>query len=193
MANAERNKVKNMTLSSGGSSSSNKTGARVASGREDGGKIDIIREQDGKFFPDADYDPDRRGYVDRPTVIVGEGPAGQSREWVASNAAVTNPTVAPVLDLIDKAQQAGNIRSFDLNAAMRARAAAGFAGGGSVDRPPVVTDPQPSPVMPVNADSFIDAITKALSKAKFTAPVVLSELEARKKRLDASRGIGTKR
>ncbi|MDR0349428.1 MAG: hypothetical protein LBH90_08065 [Tannerella sp.] len=193
MANSERNKVKNMTLSSGGSSSSNKTGARVASGREDGGKIDIIREQDGKFFPDADYDPNRRGYVDRPTVIVGEGPAGQSREWVASNAAVTNPTVAPVLDLMDKAQQAGNIRSFDLNAAMRAQAAAGFAGGGSVDSPPIVTNPQPSPVMPVNADSFIDAITKALSKAKFTAPVVLSELEARKKRLDISRNIGTKR
>jgi hypothetical protein len=43
MANAERIKVKNMTLSSGGSSSS-KTGARVASGREAGGKIDVVRE-----------------------------------------------------------------------------------------------------------------------------------------------------
>lgn len=192
-ANAERNKVKNMTLSGGSSSSGSKTGARVASGREDGGKIDIIREQDGKYFPDADYDPDRRGYVDRPTVIVGEGPTGQSREWVASNAAVTNPTVSPVLDLIDKAQQAGNIRSFDLNAAMRAQAAAGFASGGSLDKTPAAADQPSSVVSPVNTDSFVDAITKALSKAKFTAPVVLSELEARKKRLDVSRNIGTKR
>jgi hypothetical protein len=193
MANAERNKVKNMTLSSGSSSSSsNKTGARVASGREDGGKIDIIREQDGKFFPDADYDPDRRGYVDRPTVIVGEGPAGHSKEWIASNAAVTNPTVAPVLDLIDKAQQAGNIHSFDLNAAMRAQAAAGYASGGSINTPTGADQRPVSVTTPVNND-LVNAIVDALSQAKFTAPVVLSDIEAQKKRLDTSRKIGTKR
>ncbi|MDR1096970.1 MAG: hypothetical protein LBL57_02440, partial [Tannerella sp.] len=193
MANAERNKVKNMTLSSGGSSSSGKTGARVASGREDGGKIDIIREQDGKFFPDADFDPDKRGYVDRPTVIVGEGPAGQSREWIASNAAVTNPTVAPVLDLVDKAQQAGTIRSLDLNAAMRARAA-GYATGGAIDKPATPTaDSPPASGLSITTADLVAAFVQALSKAEFTAPVVLSELEARKKRLDVSRNIGSKR
>jgi hypothetical protein len=36
------------------------------------------------------------------------------------------------------------------------------------------------------------ALTQALSKAEFTAPVVLSELEARKKRLDAARKFGSK-
>jgi TP901 family phage tail tape measure protein len=192
-ANAERQKVKNMTLTSSGSSSSNKTGARVASGREEGGKIDIIREQDGKYFPDADYDPDRRGYVDRPTVIVGEGPAGQSREWVASNAAITNPTVAPVLDMVDKAQQAGMIRSFDLNAAMRARAA-GYADGGIIDKSPAAApDRTPAAGLSITTDELVSAFIQALSKAEFTAPVVLSELEARKKRLDVSRSIGTKR
>ncbi|MDR1221753.1 MAG: hypothetical protein LBL07_02585 [Tannerella sp.] len=193
MANAERNKVKNMTLSSGGSSSSNKTGARVASGREDGGRMDIIREQDGKYFPGADFDPDKRGYVDRPTVIVGEGPAGQSREWIAGNAAVTNPTVAPVLDLVDKAQQAGTIRSLDLNAAMRARAA-GYATGGAIDKPPTTpaTDNPPASGLSITTADLVAAFVQALSKAEFTAPVVLSELEARKKRLDVSRNIGSK-
>jgi hypothetical protein len=199
MANAERNKVKNMTLSSGASADAAavatpaKTGARVASGREGGGRIDIVREQDGKYFPDAGYDPDKRGYIDRPTVIVGEGPAGKSKEWVASNAAVENPTVAPVLDLIDRQQQAGNIRSFDLNAALRARAAEGFAAGGSIDKPSPQSQPSPqSPQSPETAN-LVDALVKALSKAEFTAPVVLSELEARKRRLDASRSIGSKR
>lgn len=130
-ANAERQKVKNMTLS--GSSSSSKGGARVATGRQEGGKIDVRRAQDGKLFPDADYDPDARGFIDRPTVIVGEGPVGQSREWVASNAAVENPTVAPILNLLDQAQQAGTIRTLDLNQVIRARMA-GFSSGGSVDK-----------------------------------------------------------
>ena len=126
-AKAERDKVKNMTLS-GSTSSGASTGARVATGRQEGGKIDVRRAQDGKLFPDTDYDPDARGFIDHPTVIVGEGPAGQSKEWVASNAAVENPTVAPILDILDKSQQAGNIRTLDLNQAIRARMA-GYASG----------------------------------------------------------------
>jgi hypothetical protein len=194
MANAERNKVKNMTLSSGaGSSTSPKTGARIASGREEGGKIDVIRRQDGKYYPDADYAPDRRGYVNRPTVIVGEGPAGQSREWIASNAAVANPTVAPVLDLIDKAQQAGTIRALDLHAAIRAQTAAGYATGGPINTPATPNPPSSSSSpSPIPIDTLMAALTHALSKAEFTAPVVLSELEARKKRLEAARKFGSK-
>ena len=112
VANAQRQKVKRMTLSSTGSSSAS-SGTRVASGRESGGSIDVEREQDGKHF-NAKYDPNKRGFIDKPTVIVGDGPKGKSKEWVASNAAVENPTVAPLLNIIDQAQRAGNIRTFDL-------------------------------------------------------------------------------
>ena len=58
-ANAERQKVKSMTLSS--SSSSSSSGKRVATGRESGGYVDVTREQDGKPFR-AKYDPSQRGY-----------------------------------------------------------------------------------------------------------------------------------
>jgi hypothetical protein len=51
-AKAERDKIKNMTLS-GSNSGSSGTGARVATGRQSGGKIDVRRAQDGKLFPDA--------------------------------------------------------------------------------------------------------------------------------------------
>ena len=128
VANAERQKVKRMTMSNAGGSSSSASGARVASGRESGGSIDVEREQDGKRFH-AKYDPDKRGFIDKPTVIVGEGPRGKSKEWVASNAAVENPTVAPLLNIIDQAQRAGNIRTFDLGKylmAMQGKALGGY-------------------------------------------------------------------
>ena len=128
VANAERQKVKRMTLSNTGSSSS--AGARVASGRERGGRIDVQREQDGKHF-NAEYAPDKRGYIDHPTVIVGEGPTGKSKEWVASNAALENPTVAPLIGILDQVQRAGNIRTFDMGKYLMAMQ--GRAMGGSVD------------------------------------------------------------
>lgn len=130
VANAERQKVKRMTMSNAGGSSSSASGARVASGRESGGSIDVEREQDGKHF-NAKYDPNKRGFIDKPTVIVGEGPRGKSKEWVASNAAVENPTVAPLLNIIDQAQRAGNIRTFDLGKYLMAMQ--GKALGGYVD------------------------------------------------------------
>ena len=133
VANAQRQKVKRMTLSSTGSTSAS-SGTRVASGRESGGSIDVEREQDGKQFH-AKYEPDKRGFIDKPTVIVGEGPRGKSKEWVASNAAVENPTVAPLLNIIDQAQRAGNIRTFDLGKylmAMQGKALGGYVDGNAL-------------------------------------------------------------
>lgn len=132
VANAERQKVKRMTLNgSGGSSSA--SGARVASGRESGGRIDVEREQDGKHF-NAEFSPGKRGYIDKPTVIVGEGPRGKSKEWVASNAALENPTIAPLINLMDAAQRAGQIRTFDMNKYLMAMQ--GRALGGNIEQGP---------------------------------------------------------
>lgn len=130
VANAERQKVKRMTLN-GSASGSSSVGSRVASGRESGGRIDVEREQDGKHF-NAEYAPGKRGYVDHPTVIVGEGPRGRSKEWVASNAALENPTIAPLINMMDAAQRAGQIRTFDMNKYLMAMQ--GRALGGSIAR-----------------------------------------------------------
>lgn len=191
-ANAERQKVKNMTLSG---SSSSKGGTRVAIGRESGGKIDVRRAQDGKFFSDADYDPDARGFIDRPTVIVGEGPSGYSKEWVASNAAVSNPTIAPILDILDKSQQAGTIRTLDLNQVIRARMA-GYSSGGTISKT-TVSSPDP-----VSSDSgvtltpelmrrFANAIIN-IDEYGIPASVSLTEFEAKQKLRSRSRAIGSK-
>lgn len=132
VANAERQKVKRMTLN-GSASGTSSAGGRVASGRESGGHIDVEREQDGKHF-NAEFAPGKRGYVDHPTVIVGEGPRGRSKEWVASNAALENPTIAPLINLMDAAQRAGQIRTFDLGKYLLAMQ--GRALGGNIEQGP---------------------------------------------------------
>jgi hypothetical protein len=192
-AKAERDKIKNMTLS-GSNSGSSGTGARVATGRQSGGKIDVRRAQDGKLFPDADYDPDARGFIDRPTVIVGEGPSGQSKEWVASNAAVNNPTVAPILDILDKSQQAGTIRTLDLNQAIRARMA-GYSSGGAIDAQksavPVPPAPSGTSLPPRLMERLANAIIR-IDEEGIPASVTLSELERKQELRNRSRKIGSK-
>ena len=186
---AERNKVKRMTLSGAGSSAS-ASGSRVATGLESGGSIDVERKQDGKMFH-ADYDPDRRGFIDKPTVIVGEGGYGHSKEWVASNAAVENPTVAPFIDIIDRAQRAGTIRTLDMNKFL-VQQAQGRASGGYVT--PTVND-----VRGMAKDSYKDTLIERLtdvldriSTEGIPASVALNELEQKQQLLDKARKFGSK-
>lgn len=150
VANAERQKVKRMTLN-GSASGTSSAGSRVASGRESGGRIDVEREQDGKRF-NAEYSPGKRGYIDHPTVIVGEGPKGRSKEWVASNAALENPTIAPLIHLMDAAQRAGQIRTFDMGKYLMAMQ--GRALGGSIEPAPYPLRTRSVPSLS-GADSYV--------------------------------------
>lgn len=150
VANAERQKVKRMTLN-GSASGTSSAGSRVASGRESGGRIDVEREQDGKHF-NAEYSPGKRGYIDHPTVIVGEGPKGRSKEWVASNAALENPTIAPLIHLMDAAQRAGQIRTFDMGKYLMAMQ--GRALGGSIGPAPYPLRTRSVPSLS-GADSYV--------------------------------------
>lgn len=186
---AERNKVKRMTLSGAGGSAS-ASGARVATGLESGGSIDVERKQDGKMFR-ADYDPDRRGFIDKPTVIVGEGGYGHSKEWVASNAAVENPTIAPFIDIIDRAQRAGTIRTLDMNKFL-IQQAQGRASGGYVT--PTVSD-----VRGVAKDSYKDTLIERLTDVLdrlsvdgIPASVSLNEIEQKQQLQDKARRFGSK-
>lgn len=188
IANSERQKIKNMTVS--GTSSSKSSATRVASGRAEGGYIDVEREQDGKVF-NAKYDPDARGFVDSPTVIVGDGGYGQSREWVASNAAVNNPTVYPVLQMLDRHQRAGTIRSLNLNEVMPTLV--GHAAGGAISAGSVAgTSSTVVQTDAPNVDALATTIAAAMSKIKLTAPIVLSDFEAAQERQKNARKIGTR-
>lgn len=188
-ANAERQRVKRMSLSGAGGSAS-ASGARVATGFESGGSIDVERKQDGKMFR-ADYDPDKRGFIDRPTVIVGEGGYGHSKEWVASNAAVENPTIAPFIDIIDRAQRAGTIRTLDMNKFL-IQQTQGRASGGYIT--PTVND-----VRGVAKDSYKDTLIERLTDVLdrlsvdgIPASVSLNEIEQKQQLQDKARRFGSK-
>lgn len=195
-ANAERKKVMNMTAngSTSGSKSGSGTGQYVATGKESGGYINVSRAQDNKEF-NALLNPDQRGYVNRPTVIVGEGP--DSNEWVASNDALKNPTVAPIIHLLNQSQEAGTIRTIDMNQIMR-RQMAGFSSGGFIS-----SSANSSPSIQAQARSSGDGkltpilsdLTNVLStlQAKgLKAYVVYSDIQDAGKLLNKAKSIGGK-
>jgi hypothetical protein len=190
-ANAERQKVKRMSLNGAGAASST-SGTRVVTGLESGGSIDVEREQDGKRFH-ADYDPYRRGFIDKPTVIVGEGGYGRSREWVASNAAVENPTVAPVLNIIDQAQRAGNIRTLDMNKYLLQQTQ-GRAAGGYIT--PSTPAPQSMPaVAPGHGNEYEKELLEVLKYLKDNGVhsyVALDEFDAQQKLRSQVRRLASK-
>ena len=190
-ANAERQKVKRMTLN--GAAASAASGTRVATGRESGGSIDVEREQDGRRFHAA-WDPSKRGFVDKPTVIVGEGGYGHSREWVASNAAVENPTVAPVIDIIDRAQRAGTIRTLDMNKFLLQQVGGRASGGNITPGIPSVND-----VRPLARDSYKDTLIERLTSVLnrladdgIPASVAIDDIERKQQLRNRSRKFGSK-
>ena len=189
-ANAERQKVKRMSLNGAGGASS-ASGTRVVTGLESGGSIDVEREQDGKRFH-ADYDPYRRGFIDKPTVIVGEGGYGRSREWVASNAAVENPTVSPILNIIDRAQRAGNIRTLDMNKFLLQQAQ-GRAAGGYIA--PSTPTPQPMPIASTHRDEYSKELLETLKELRnngIRSYVALDDFDAQQKLRNQVRRIASK-
>lgn len=190
-ANAERQKVKKMSLNGG--SASGTSGTRVATGLESGGNIDIEREQDGRRFHAA-YEPDRRGFVDRPTVIVGEGGYGHSREWVASNAAVENPTVAPIIDIIDRAQRAGTIRTLDMNKFLIQQAQGRSSGGTIAPAHTESTNFLNSPDSRISP--LIERLTAVLDRLAddgIPASVAIDEIERKQQLRDKARKFGSKK
>lgn len=179
IANAERQKVKRMTPTGTGGG----TPVRVASGREDGGYIDVEREQDGRRYRAA-FEPNRRGYVNRPTVIVGEG--ANAREWVASNAALSNPTVAPIIAALDAHQRAGTIAHADMREVLRTvgRESGGYIGGSA--------NATPSPATDNRMLDKIFAILDDLHSNGVKADVYLDEFEAQQARKRETEDITTR-
>lgn len=160
-------------------------------GKQSGGYIDVTRSQDGKEFQ-AVYDPKRRGYIDHPTVIVGEGPAGMSREWVASNEAVKNPTVAPILSILDQAQQAGTIRTLDLNRYLQSKAIGRQDGGSVVSHPAKIS---PVPVPDAGLSQVVGKLNDTLIELKregLPAYTLLADFDRARKLQERSRKIGSK-
>ena len=184
------NKKSNNTVTT---SSGGETYYTRVPGKESGGKINVVRSQDGRMYNNADFDPSARGFISRPTVIVGDGPAGMSKEWVASNAAVNNPTISPLLNIIDQAQQAGTIRSLDMNKYIAAMQCYGHAKGGSVNAGNSVAPSAPADSYKMDAalDKLSELMQK-LSEGGIPAYTVLDDFDRKQTLRNKSRKIGSK-
>lgn len=100
----------------------------VTSGAEEGGYIGVKRRQDGKSF-NARLNPDARGFVSSPTVIVGEN----GSEYVIPHEALENPTLLPIISTMETARRNGKLRSLNFNAVYPATAIPGRVSGGFID------------------------------------------------------------
>ena len=79
-----------------------------------------------------------------------------ANEFIASGPAVRNPTIKPVLDIIDIAQRSGTIRSLNLPAMLgqSGRQSGGYASPAS----------QSSPMTMISSDPELKAINKSLAE-----------------------------
>lgn len=106
-ANAERNRIK---------------------GLEHGGEFPVTRQQDGKQY-NAKFGGSKRGYISRPTVLVGEE---NKREFVVSSKSLQHPLINRAVNAIDAYQRSG-IMQFNYNKVNRALGVVkGFEAGGTI-------------------------------------------------------------
>ena len=110
---------------------------------QDGRPVRVRRQQDGRTFP-ARLSPDRRGFIDRPTVLVGEN----GSEYVIPSDALQNPSVRPFIDAIETARRSGRLRDLRLEAVLPRLAVAGRAAGGFFDDDAAAGFPGGSVMMP---------------------------------------------
>lgn len=188
-AKAERDRIKSISYDSGSSGGSSNISERIVIGKKDGGFTDVEREQDGKRFRARNRR--NRGYISTPSILVSE----EGTEFVANNEAVNNPSVRPVLDIINIAQQNGSISTLDLPAIISSSTARGFNGGGytnstgSTTNSGSTTSGKPS----YSTNTILVELRELLRDLKengVKAPIVLSELEKKKALTEKSRNLG---
>ena len=118
--------------------------------------------------------------------------SGSSKEWVASNEALKNPTIAPILSILDQAQQAGTIRTLDFNKYLQARTV-GKQDGGQVS--PIGNTPSmvyADPVFIQSVNKLNDILSRIDKNGGIHAYTILSEFEKKQELRNRSRKIGSK-
>jgi TP901 family phage tail tape measure protein len=135
-----------------------KTPLPAIEGREEGGYLDVTRSQDGRQFR-AKSNPNKRGFVSSPTVIVGEN----GLEWVANADATRNPQIKPFIDILDTAQRNGTISSLKMSDIIRS-ATPGRASGGYLAPSNIPTPIASIPTINNQSDPELIALIKEQSK-----------------------------
>lgn len=103
-----------------------------------------------------------------------------------------NPTIAPILSILDQAQQAGTIRTLDFNKYLQAQAI-GRQSGGAIQS---ATEPYSAVQLDLGLSRSIEELNETLlllKKNGLPAYTLLDEFDKARKLQDRSRKIGSKR
>lgn len=141
--------------------------ATPVSGKAKGGTLDdagtfaVKRKEDGRIFS-ARLSPEKRGYINHPTVIVGES----GSEYVLPHEALENPSILPFISTIETARRNGSLKNIDLSAmgtthSVRGRASGGFIGEGMA---------APVPQTITTVDEEMKAVLKLLTR-QLSSPI----------------------
>lgn len=160
-------------------------------GYEDGGYTDVSRSQDGRRYRAA-VRPGQRGYIGRPTILVGE----DGGEFVANAQATRNPHLRPVFDIIDAAQRRGTVARLNMGVIARSLSGArvrGYAAGGYTYDPKgamaaVAADNGQVLAMMAQIRADIDRLNTTMGQ-KHKAYVVLNELNDMQQKLDDAKNF----
>lgn len=121
-----------------------------------GGEVSVQRSQDGRKFR-AKVDPDKRGYVDRPTVLVGE----EGGEYVIPAEGLENPSLRPFINTIENARRNGQLKSLNLEAVAPAMVVNAKARGGYTMDP---ESPAAVAVQPDQAQGGDGALVQSINR-----------------------------
>lgn len=134
-------------------------------GAETGGSL-VQRSQDGRRFR-AEYAPQKRGFINRPTVITGEN----GLEYVIPSEAMQNPAIRSIIDNIEVARLNKSLASVNFNDIINRRLIPGRQSGGYISQAPAnqqrqissTSDPDLK-VMVLQNTEAIRQLTKKLEK-----------------------------
>lgn len=140
--------------------------ATPIAGAEEGGLL-VARTQDGRKFQ-ASVEPDKRGYVERPTVITGEN----GLEYIIPNDAMKNPTARPIIGLFETVRRQGNLADFNFGEVLPALYnIPGRAAGGAISPGQAIDTINASPTVSTASEGSDPALVRLL----YTAVVRLTE------------------
>lgn len=140
--------------------------ATPIAGAEEGGLL-VARTQDGRKFQ-ASVEPDKRGYVERPTVITGEN----GLEYIIPNEAMKNPTARPIIGLFETVRRQGNLADFNFGEVLPGLYnIPGRAAGGAISPGQAIDTINASPTVSTASEGSDPALVRLL----YTAVVRLTE------------------
>lgn len=135
-------------------------------GAETGGQIDVVRAQDGKQFS-ATYQPGKRGFVHKPTVITGEN----GSEYIIPEEGVKNPYLQPIIQQMENARKTGNLATLN-PAAIQSITMPGRQRGGYLQQPQTTINNNST-----NVTYPVDDIKEIMQKSNKIMTELKKELE----------------